>query len=236
MDFNNWSSQYFGDISWSYEYLAEILGVDRGAVLAPLCILLSALIASVVASISMRHSRILARKKNSMDFITHYNDSEKIDAAEKHILKIFHTIEEKNFSAEEYMRSLIIDVDKADDSELAKEIRLARKNVGLVLNYYESMAICVFNDIYDSRIVKKTMYSTVKTIWLGCKPYIDERRREANKPSYYQEIELLVKEWGEHSPSKGPQGLSKYKFWSLYLAKKIVITPWVWCKHLFKKS
>lgn len=78
---------------------------------------------------------------------------------------------------------------------LAHDISGNTEHIRKVLNYFESIAVCVDAKIYDDKIIKTTMYSTVVTIWDTCLPYIEERRKLKNKPTFYQELELLVVRW-----------------------------------------
>jgi hypothetical protein len=161
-----------------------IFGISiKGALLAPLSILASALIGGTIALWAILSNRQLARQKNSMDFINSYNEGADIAKAQAEVKKL-----DKNTTAS--MQDLI--TEEKLNSETVQHIRN-------VLNYYEVMAICINRKIYDDEIIKETLYSTVTQVWNICEPFITELRIKKSRETAYQELELMVKSW-KNSP------------------------------------
>ena len=112
-----------------------------------------------------------------MDFINSYNESYDISEA---IIEV-RLLSEK---ASHDVQSMAIKNSEHSDEHIRK-----------VLNYYESMAICICHKIYDDDIIKDAVYTTVTDIWNICWPYVEERRKQKGSNTYFQELELLCKKW-----------------------------------------
>ena len=160
--------------------LAEYLSIDKGALIAPLSILASAIIGSSVACWAVLTNRRLAKLKNSMDFINGYNEDSDISAAMKEIRKI------EGMSTSELQKL-------AGDGSLCQEA----VHIMTVLNYYEAMALCVHRGIYDDTIIKEAVFTTVTDIWRIFQPYVTERRKLKNNLTYFQEVEKLTNSWNK---------------------------------------
>lgn len=153
----------------------EFLTLDCN-LLSPIAILISASVGGGVAIWAIFTNRKIARLKNSMDIMNSYQKDNdiRLAVAEVHELK-------KKVSS--HVQSLAHDISENTD------------HIRKVLNYFESIAVCVDANIYDDKIIKKTMYSTVIAIWDICLPYVEERRKLKSKPTFYQELEAMVKRW-----------------------------------------
>lgn len=153
----------------------EFLALDC-SLLSPIAILISASIGGGVAMWAIFTNRKIARLKNSMDILNSYQKDGDITLAVAEVGDL-------KKHASNHVQSLAHDI-----SDNTAHIRK-------VLNYFESIAVCVDANIYDDKIIKKTMYSTVVTIWDTCLPYVEERRKLKGKPTFYQELESMVKRW-----------------------------------------
>lgn len=173
--------------------IADLIGVSGGgaSILAPLCILASAFAASTIAVITIQTNRSNSRKKNSMDFLNSYNGSERVSAAEVNIINSLRG-KEPEFCAK-----------LADpDSDTTEEEKKIAADIRLVLNYYEDMAVCIAYGIYDSKIIKQAVYTTVTDIWDYSKPYVKKRRELRNRNSFYQDVQYLIYVWGKKIPKR----------------------------------
>lgn len=172
--------------------LAVYLGIEQGGavLIAPACILTSAIIASIIALVTIHTNRSNARKKNSMDFITAYNNSDAVGVAESAIIK--HRVEG---TSKEYFEGLAT-------ATPCKNTQMDAQHIRTVLNYYEGMAVCISYGIYDSKIIKQLVYTTVTDIWNTCSPYVYKRREIKGVNSFYQDIEYLVNVWGGKRPKR----------------------------------
>jgi len=159
--------------------ISEFLVVEKGALLAPFAILTSTTIVATIAMYTIYTNRKNVRLKNSMDFINSYNESKDISLAIKEVSGL----SKSSSSAVEEMA-----VDAGTDS--ASHIRT-------VLNYYESMAICISHGIYDDKIIKDAVYTTVIDMWKICEPYVIERRKQKKTNTFYQEVEALNSKWSK---------------------------------------
>lgn len=147
--------------------------------LSPIAILISASIGGGVAVWAIFTNRKIARLKNSMDIMNNYQKDSDIRLAVAEIGDL-------TKHASNHVQSL------------AHDINNNTAHIRKVLNYFESIAVCVDAKIYDDKIIKKTMYSTVVAIWDTCLPYVEERRKLKGKPTFYQELESMVKRWKEN--------------------------------------
>ncbi len=150
----------------------------KGAYLAPLSILMSAIIGASVALWAVRSNRSIARLKNSMDFINSFNEANDIAKGVTEIVKL----------------RKISEPDRKSMATPSGQCE-ATIHIRTVLNYYESMAICINHKIYDDEIIKETLFSTVVKIWKICKPFVDEQRSQRDTDTIYQELEGLVINW-----------------------------------------
>lgn len=163
-----------------FEHISSLVGINKEFIIAPFFIFASALIGSSVALWAVISNRKTARLNNSMDFINRYGIDKDVLAHEQLIhskLKELSTDGVRKFAQ-----------DDESNSDEAKSIRY-------ILNYYESMAICIHRKIYDDEIIKEAMFSTFTEIWRICEPYVKERRRLKEKTTMFQETEYLIKKW-----------------------------------------
>jgi hypothetical protein len=88
------------------------------------------------------------------------------------------------------------------DTDEAKSIRYA-------LNYYECVAVGIFEDIYDEDILKSSVFSTVVKLYDRTKPFIDQVRIVSDRKTPFQEFECLACRWKndplKHKPIRSVQ-------------------------------
>ncbi|MCA8834800.1 MAG: DUF4760 domain-containing protein [Proteobacteria bacterium] len=63
------------------------------------------------------------------------------------------------------------------------------------LNLSEFIAIGISEKIIDERIYKRYYRTEYVDDWIGCKPFVEELRRQSGNLTYYCEIEALAKKW-----------------------------------------
>ncbi len=133
----------------------------------------------VVAIVSVWSMRVVARKKQTADFLFLSRTDQKLLDGNK-LLSELHTSEDKN------MRSFACR-EKIDTDECV--------HIRYVLNHYERIAIGIQEGIYDEVMLKKASYTSVRKLHDQAKPFIDGVRDSENTKTYYQEFEWLVERW-----------------------------------------
>lgn len=163
--------------------LATYLNIDKGALLAPLSVMASSILGAAIAMYTIYTHRKNLKLKNSMDFIDNFNKSELIGIALVEVNKMH---SKTDTQIQEHAQNV--------DCDEYKYIRT-------VLNFFESMAICISRDIYDDTIIKEAVFTTVTNTWRTCKPFVEHRRKEKNNKTFFQELENLCLRW-ESKPLK----------------------------------
>ena len=70
------------------------------------------------------------------------------------------------------------------------------------LNLSELIAIGISEKIIDERIYKRYHRTEYVHDWIGCKPFVEELRRQSGNPTYYCEIEALATKWAKDDELK----------------------------------
>lgn len=169
-------------------WFAELLGVSADAAVAPLFILASALIGAGVAIWGILSNRKIARLKNSRDLLLDFNSDPVVD---------------------EFEAAYSSRLKKAPKHELQQlaTTKLGERDSHLIremLNRYEGMAVGIKNRVYDEMMLKESLYSTVIDTWETLLPYVEERRRQTGKHTFFMELEALVRRWRK-KPLTPPQ-------------------------------
>lgn len=133
----------------------------------------------IVAVASVWTMRVVARKKQTADFLFLSRTDQKLLDGNK-VLSELHASEDKN------MRTFACK-EKFDTSECI--------HIRYVLNHYERIAIGIQEGIYDESMLKKASYSSVRNLHDQAKPFIDGVRDSEKTKTYYQEFEWLVERW-----------------------------------------
>ena len=71
-----------------------------------------------------------------------------------------------------------------------------------ILNFSELIAIGIAEKTVDERIYKRYYRTEYVHDWIGCKPFVEELRRQGENPTYYCEIETLAKKWAKEDELK----------------------------------
>lgn len=156
------------------------------------CQTLVLLIAAVVAYMALRNSRAIERRKAAISSIMGARRDSQLTTCIRRVAQLH----EGDQSIAVFARK-----DKIDTPE-AKSIRYA-------LNYYECVAVGIFEDIYDEEILKSGVFSTVVKLYDRTKPFIDELRSVNNRTTTFQEFECLACKWKndplKHKPIRSAQ-------------------------------
>lgn len=76
-----------------------------------------------------------------------------------------------------------------------------RKDILLVLNNQEFIAVGIRLKAFDEDVYKESQYNNVIRLWNSCKGFVYELREADSKPTIFQDFEKLAKRW-EKSPIK----------------------------------
>lgn len=180
------------------EWTAELLGVpeNKGAVLAPLFVMFSAIMGSGVAIWAIFSNRKTARLKNSLDFIHVHTNNDDLWKSIGHIINL-----SKNNSEHKFQELATIPKNTKETDENTDLIHILE-----VLNQYEAMAICINNNIYDDTALKTAIFSTVKDVYKATKPFIVKRREITKIETLFQEFEVMSENWLKNPLKKKHNG------------------------------
>ncbi|WP_164067836.1 MULTISPECIES: DUF4760 domain-containing protein [Serratia] len=139
---------------------------------------IAALIALLVAVVTIRKNRQTSREKNSLDFESSYKRSDKVDAAWQIIL----TLLKKN--AKKPMQHW--------GQNSVRQTQEARALM-TVFNEWERCGNAIKHGLFDEGFLYKVYASTVINLYIGCKPYIDARQKV--NPRIYTNFCWLANRW-----------------------------------------
>jgi hypothetical protein len=133
------------------------------------------LIGTVVAVVSLRSQRHLARAKNTLDFDRDFKEKE------MHALQAAHRL----------MREMTpVELEELGAREIPGE---AFRTIARALNVWEGVAIGVRNNVYSERLLRDGYGSTVVWMYRHARPFVDQRQR--NNPRYYNNFCWLGTRW-----------------------------------------
>lgn len=138
----------------------------------------AALIALVVAIVTIRKNRQTSREKNSLDFESSYKRSDKVDAAWQEILTLLKKDAKKPMSHW-----------GLNSVRQTKEARALMT----VFNEWERCGNAIQHGLFDEGFLYKVYGSTVINLYIGCKPYIDARQKV--NPKIYANFCWLANRW-----------------------------------------
>lgn len=164
------------------EILSKILSADdyHGFILT---------IGVIVAMMSIRTSRILARKKQTADMIfASSRDSE--------LLKDVRKIADLHAATDDNIR-------KYADTKMSNTDEC--KTIWYVLNHYEYVSVCVQAEIYDEEMLRRSWCGTVLNLYKHTRDFVDETRKSYQRPTAWQEFQWLAKRW-QDKPMKEHNG------------------------------
>lgn len=137
------------------------------------------MIAVWVAIIAVVSNARTARKKQTADMIfSSRQDDRLIDGLRE--------ISNKHSVAAEDFRTFARSDKRSDD--FAKTLRY-------VLNHYEYLSVSVQAGIYDQKMLRHAMHTTVVAIYEKTLPFINELRTQENRCTIFQEFEWLACKW-----------------------------------------
>ena len=76
-----------------------------------------------------------------------------------------------------------------------------RKEILLVLNNLEFIAVGIRLKAFDENVYKESQYSNLIRIWNACSGFVSELRNSTGKKTIFQDLEFLAKKW-EAKPIK----------------------------------
>jgi len=168
-------------------WLAELLRSEeiRGA---------SLLIGVLVAIVSVRTARQLARKKQAADVIFAIRNDKGLSDGFSRVTSLH--------DGNDNMR-------KFADNMLSPEATEMR----YVLNHFEYVSVCIQKGIFDEHLIKDCSYGTVIKLYKQALPFIEAVREKHARPTIWQELEWLANRW-EKAPLKkrGPND-KRWRFW-----------------------
>ena len=132
-------------------------------------------IGTVVAVVSLRSQRYLARAKNTLDFDKDFKEKELRALQAAHRLM-------RTMGPEELA--------ELGSREVPDE---AFRTIARALNAWEGVAIGVRNDVYSERLLRDGYGSTVVWMYRHAQPFIGQRQR--SNPHYYSNFCWLGARW-----------------------------------------
>lgn len=130
-----------------------------------------------VAVYSLRESRKIARRKQTADTLLQSRTDDQLRNGIQ-LIRQYH-------EGEKNIRCL-------GDANGDKEELFS---ILYVLNYYESVAVGIAEDIFDDAMWRKSQYSQVVKLWSHVMPLVHHLRTTRSQPTMYQELEGLAKRW-----------------------------------------
>lgn len=87
-------------------------------------------------------------------------------------------------------------VAKLKNNPTDEETEKSKEDLLYVLNRYEFISLGIRKNAIDEDIFKYLQHANIMKLWKAVKPLVEEMRTSNNgKKTFYQEIELLAKEW-----------------------------------------
>ncbi|SEG47121.1 protein of unknown function [Oceanospirillum linum] len=127
-------------------------------------------------------ARQMTRRKNSADVIFNSKNDKKLRDGIKTISQLH---KDSTVELAQFAYDLSNDQTKRDQAA----------SINYVLNYYEYVAVGVKRGIYDEAILKDSSYSTLVHMYEFCQPYIENVRRQNQRPTTWCEFEALAQKW-----------------------------------------
>jgi Domain of unknown function (DUF4760) len=172
--------------------------VELQPYLGSMAILASMCIATLMASISIRESRSIARQKNATDIL--FNSRQ--DSCLREGYNKFRNMHSTNTS---------------DVSALAYSDRVWSEEatqICYVLNHYEYLAVGIHQGIYDEPTLKRAQYGIVVKLYSMAMPFIMEARSQTQSDTLFADFEQLCIRWRENPLT--PPDIKHRKWWKLW--------------------
>jgi len=133
----------------------------------------------VVAVTSVMSAKATARRKQTADLLFGTRSDESL-------AKGYQRLRSLHYATDDNVR--VYAQPEKRGSDAAHEIRYA-------LNHWERTSVGITAEIYDEEMLRQANYSIVLTLFEQAEPFIKRVREETGKPTYYQELECLVRRW-----------------------------------------
>lgn len=141
----------------------------------------AAIVALIVAVVTIRKNRQTSREKNSLDFESSYKRSDKVDAAWQEILTLLKKDPKKPKKPMSHWG--------LNSVRQTKEARALMT----VFNEWERCGNAIKHGLFDEGFLYKVYASTVINLYVACKPYIEERQKV--NPRIYANFCWLANRW-----------------------------------------
>ena len=132
----------------------------------------------LVALVSVKTARDIARKKQTADLLFATRGDEKLQKGYRYI--------------SEYSATTAVNIaalgDRDSEDEHADAVRY-------VLNHLEAVSVCITHDIYDEDMLRKCWYTVIVQTYDRTQPLISHLRRKQNRDTLLQEFETLAVRW-----------------------------------------
>ncbi|MGH6816239.1 MAG: DUF4760 domain-containing protein [Hyphomicrobiaceae bacterium] len=115
---------------------------------------------------------IQEKKKYTFDMLMKYTENTAIIMALHHVWK--HISRTKSY----------------DPTRLDDELE---RHVTLLLSYFQSVAVAANNRMLNEKILLIARYGSMKTIWDFFHPYIEQKRRQLDRPLLYVDLEDFLR-------------------------------------------
>lgn len=155
------------------ETINKFLGETWGFWIQTGALIISAIAAIWIIAATRRDNK----RRATIDLVILQKQDTELQNAKRHILSL-HDKREENFA--KYLQ------DKDSDDF---------KNLLRVLNNYEFIAAGIREDALDEEIFKRVQWSVCIKDWNALCGFVMEFRRSQQRPTLFQEFELLAKKW-----------------------------------------
>ena len=142
-----------------------------------------AAIALVYTAVSINQTYEKEKKKYSGEFIKSYRSEE----FTKYNIRLRGVLKELSLAETQTEKEKVLKKIKSDDEVI--------QSLGIVLNFFEDIAIAIENDMADESYVKNFFRGIVIGYFDGYSWLINERRKLNNEPHIYSKFESLANRW-----------------------------------------
>jgi hypothetical protein len=137
------------------------------------------LLSGVIAGIAIHHNLSTARRRATIDVVMHEKGT---NIALLNARDIVLELHEK----------------KVDCTQFASPDQISSKEavaIRAVLNFREFVAAGIREKAFDEQMYKRVQYSVIVRDWDSFEGFIRELRKTRNRPTLFQEFQLLAERW-----------------------------------------
>ena len=142
-----------------------------------------AAIALVYTAVSINQTYEKEKKKYAGEFIKTFRSEE----FTKYNIRLRDILKELSKAATQTEKEEVLKKIKSEDEVI--------KSLGIVLNFFEEIAISIENDMADEAYLKNFFRGIVVGYFDGYRWLINERRKLNNEPYIYSKFETLANKW-----------------------------------------